>query len=409
MTKFLKTASIIACMAALTPHANAGTPDHYQSDEELAMVDKKPQPGQLTAGDYDDILNPELFKLYVDKMLQGKLKGKNLPYVEAQNRVDIHVVDRNGEDFPLADISLKDSEGKEGLKLRTGANGLSYIYPNLDELTPDHILSVTVDAFETVDTNLDSEMITEGGLIKVSLDAKRRPIEKLDLLLTFDATGSMGDEMRYLKAEFEAIVEEISLRHPHIDMRHGLILYRDKGDEYVVKDFPFTDDLGRFQSTLNKQKARGGGDMPEAMHTALQRGLTLDWREDSLKVNLLVADAPPHDNKIYETWEAGLASRNLGIHLVPLAGSGVDKTAEFMMRNMATITKGRYLFLTDDSGIGNAHAEPTVDCYVVTHLDGLVTRVLDGLITGERQEPNTDDIIRQVGNYQAGRCLIDQQ
>ncbi len=126
-------------------------------------------------------------------------------------------------------------------------------------------------------------------------------------------------------------------------------------------------------------------------------------------MNLLVADAPPHANKIYETWEAGLASRNRGIHIVPLAGSGVDKTAEFMMRNMAHLTKGRYLFLTDDSGIGNAHAEPTVDCYVVTHLDGLVTRVLDGLITGERQEPDADDIIRRVGNYQAGRCKIDQQ
>lgn len=409
MIKFLTTASIIACMAAFTPIANAGTPNAYQSDEELAMVDKKPQPGQLTAGDYDDILNPELFKLYVDKMLQEKLKGKNLPYVEAQNRIDIHVIDSDGKDYPLADISLKDSEGEESVKLRTGANGLSFIYPNLDEITPDHVLSITVDAFETVDTKVDSKTIAEGGLVTVSLDAKRRPIDKVDLLLTFDATGSMGDEMRYLKAEFEAIVEEISLRHPHIDMRHGLIVYRDKGDEYVVKDFPFTEDIKRFQDTLNLQKATGGGDMPEAMHTALQRGLTLDWREDALKINLLVADAPPHDNKIYETWDAGIASRNLGIQIVPLAGSGVDKTAEFMMRNMAHITKGRYLFLTDDSGIGNAHAEPTVDCYVVTHLDGLVTRVLDGLITGERQEPDMDDIIRRVGNYEAGRCKIDQQ
>ena len=409
MTKFLKTASIIACMAALVPHAKAGTPDPYQSDEELAMVDQKPQPGQLTAGDYDDILNPELFKLYVDRMLQEKLKGKNLPYVDAQNRIDIHVVDRDGEDFPLADISVKDSEGEESVKLRTGANGMSYIYPNLDEVTPDHVLSVTVDAFETVDTKVSSKTIAEGGRVTVSLDAKRQPVDKVDLLLTFDATGSMGDEMRYLKAEFEAIIEEISLRHPDIDMHHGLILYRDKGDEYVVRDFPFTDQLRQFQSDLDKQAATGGGDFPEAMHTALQKGLTLNWREDALKVNLLVADAPPHANKIYETWEAGLASRNRGIHIVPLAGSGVDKTAEFMMRNMAHLTKGRYLFLTDDSGIGNAHAEPTVDCYVVTHLDGLVTRVLDGLITGERQEPDADDIIRRVGNYQAGRCKIDQQ
>ena len=138
-------------------------------------------------------------------------------------------------------------------------------------------------------------------------------------------------------------------------------------------------------------------------------GLKMEWREDALKVNLLVADAPPHDKDISETWEAGLLSRSRGIHIVPLAASGVDKTAEFMMRGMAQMTTGRYLFLTDDSGIGNAHAEPTVDCYVVTQLDGLVTRVLNSLITGEREEPKDGEIIRSVGNYQSGICAVDSQ
>lgn len=147
--------------------------------------------------------------------------------------------------------------------------------------------------------------------------------------------------------------------------------------------------------------------MPEAMHTAMTAGLKMDWREDALKVNLLVADAPPHDKDISDTWDSGLSSRNRGIHIVSLSGSGVNKTAEFMMRGMSQMTGGRYLFLTDDSGIGNAHAEPTVDCYIVTRLDGLVTRVLNSLITGERDEPKSEDIIRSVGNYQSGVCAMD--
>jgi len=145
-----------------------------------------------------------------------------------------------------------------------------------------------------------------------------------------------------------------------------------------VRDFAFTGDFEAFRTNLNNQRADGGGDFPEAMHEALRRGLDFTWRADAVKVNLLVADAPPHAPDIAATWDAALVSRQHGIHIVPLAASGVDKTAEFLMRASAQITGGRYLFLTDDSGIGNPHAEPAVDCYVVTRLDSLLTRVLSG-------------------------------
>lgn len=188
-----------------------------------------------------------------------------------------------------------------------------------------------------------------------------------------------------------------------------MVVYRDSGDEYVVKDVPFTGNLRSFKKELNKQSAAGGGDTPEAMHQALETGLGLKWRDDAIKVNLLVADAPPHQRHISETWDHALISRTEGIHIVPIATSGVDKTAEFMMRSMAQITGGRYLFLTDDSGIGNPHAEPTVDCYVVTRLDSLVTRVLNSLVSGTREEPRADEIVRTVGNYDAGVCHLEQQ
>jgi hypothetical protein len=35
---------------------------------------------------------------------------------------------------------------------------------------------------------------------------------------------------------------------------------------------------------------------------------------------------------------------------------------------MAALTQGRYILLTDDSGIGNAHAEPDIACHVATRL-----------------------------------------
>ena len=139
----------------------------------------------------------------------------------------------------------------------------------------------------------------------------------------------------------------------------------------------------------------------------MAKGLEFSWRDDAVKVNMLVADAPPHDEDIQSTWESGLISRTRGIHIVPLAASGVDDTAEFLMRSMGQVTGGRYLFLTDDSGVGNAHAEPTVDCYVVTRLDSLVERVLVDLISGQRVEPDGDEVIRVVGDYKAGICKVE--
>ena len=65
-------------------------------------------------------------------------------------------------------------------------------------------------------------------------------------------------------------------------------------------------------------------------------------------------------------------------------------------------------FLTDDSGIGLPHAEPTVDCYVVTRLDQLVERVMMSLITGARVEPEGEDVIRTIGNYRNGICAIEE-
>ena len=74
------------------------------------------------------------------------------------------------------------------------------------------------------------------------------------------------------------------------------------------------------------------------------------------------------------------------------------------MRAAAAATQSRYLFLTDDSGVGDPHATPQVKCYVVTRLDGLLRRVLDGQISGRRIEPTISEVIRPVGPYRDGVC-----
>lgn len=367
----------------------------------------EPQAGLLTAGDYDDVLNPDLYQSYLDKALQGELGYKDLPYVDAARRIEIEVTDRLGKPMPLARVSLTTASGEPMFPLRTGADGKAYLYPNYDALEPGTTITVTTENAPPLTSTLSEKQLETGATISFDISADRQKVDELDLLLTLDATGSMTDEMAYLQTELLSILDRVSRANDGVDIQAGLIVYRDIGDEYVTRTFDFTDKPEDFYTNLMAQSADGGGDRPEAMQIALQEGLDFSWREDAVKVNLLVADAPPKDYDIAETWDMALISRSRGIHIVPLAASGIDGTAEFLMRAMGQVTGGRYLFLTDDSGIGNPHAEPTVDCYVVTRLDSLVQRVLESLVTGVRVEPEGEEVIRTVGNYRAGLCKLE--
>jgi hypothetical protein len=60
-----------------------------------------------------------------------------------------------------------------------------------------------------------------------------------------------------------------------------------------------------------------------------------------------------------------------------------------------------------------ADAPPAIDCYLVTRLDALVRRVIDSQISGRRIEPDDGEVMRSVGKYDAGKCVLpsgfDQQ
>jgi hypothetical protein len=229
--------------------------------------------------------------------------------------------------------------------------------------------------------------------------------QALDFMLVMDATGSMGDEMNYLTTEFKDIINSVKSQFPTTSIRFGLTVYRDIGDDYVVKSFDFTESVETMQSQLAAQSADGGGDYPEAMEQALERVNQSQWRTgNTLRLVFLVADAPPHTDKLEAALAQAKIARSQGLRFYPLAASGVADEAEYIMRLAAATTHGRYLFLTDDSGVGNPHSEPKIPCYVVTRLDQLMIRVISSELSGQRVEPQPEQILRSVGEQQNGVC-----
>jgi hypothetical protein len=360
----------------------------------------RPQSGQLTAGEHDDLLNPELYAHYARKSNLGQ-EVRGLPMLDTSRVLTVTVKDGAGRPVPFAGVEVACADGNR-MRLSTLADGTVTLFPQVDRLGSNVRIRTGTEQWREV-------AIAQGrGGQRIDFTVSRvaPAVRKLDLLLAIDTTGSMGDEISYLQSELGAILQSLRQRHPGLDLRVGFVFYRDIGDNYVTSTFPLTADFGAAQAELRQHGASGGGDYPEAMDQALIRAAGQPWRPDAVKTMLLVADAPPHDENFGTTWLAARHLRANRVQIVPVAASGVADKAEYAMRAMAALTQSRYTFLTDDSGIGNPHAAPAIDCYLVTRLDALLRRVIDSQLSGRRIEPHDQEIIREVGQYDNGRCII---
>jgi hypothetical protein len=202
----------------------------------------------------------------------------------------------------------------------------------------------------------------------------------VDIVFVVDATGSMRDEIDYLKAELEDVIQQVKDTLPGTDLSLGSVFYRDQGEEYVTRKTPLSSVISRTTDFIQQQEAQGGGDNPEAVEEALKVAVEeMNWRpEATARLMFVVLDAPPHQSpEILATLErVTLQAAAKGIRIVPIACSGIDKSTEYLMRSLALATNGTYTFLTDDSGVGYSHIEPTTDSYDVEKLNGLLARVI---------------------------------
>lgn len=242
-----------------------------------------------------------------------------------------------------------------------------------------------------------------------ALATKGSPHGELDVQLVLDTTGSMGDELSYLQSEFDSIAQRVHDKFPQVTPRWSLVVYRDKGDDYVTRNFDFTTDTNKFRTNLRAQAAGGGGDIPEAVVQGLEVGSQQNWRPASTvaKIAFWVADAPAHPGEGKQLATVVRTLKSKGVHVYPIASSDTNDAAEYQMRSTAQMTGGRYVFLTNDSGVGNGHAEPHIPCYAVTRLDSAILRSIETEMTGKRASVDETEVMRNVGTPDAnGKCKL---
>lgn len=244
--------------------------------------------------------------------------------------------------------------------------------------------------------------------------AQRNPASRdqvatgLDLAIVLDTTGSMGDELDFIETEIDGIVQDLYAGMPGLSLRLGLVTYRDEGDDYVTRSYDFVDEVVAFRQSVAAERSDGGGDFPEAMDQGLAAANQLDWRlaDNVAKVIFVIADAPAHSEKFQRLIQEIDLAREQDRVIFPVAASGADKSLELLMRYMAQDSGGRYVFLTDDSGLGDSHLEPSIPCYLVQKLNKLMVRLSASVIKGAYIPPRDEEIIRAVGDPQDGLCQL---
>lgn len=237
------------------------------------------------------------------------------------------------------------------------------------------------DAYYITDGSGNKLMSPTGFSSGVNLLAVERSCgvtSDVDIAFVVDATGSMGDEIEFLKLELEDVIRNTMDNYKSLSLRAASVFYRDKGDAYLTRNVPFNDDLLKTINFIKLQSAGGGGDTPEAVDDALTTALdSLQWNPKArTRIMFLILDAPPHNEAKERIRLLIQKAAAIGVRIIPVACSGTDKSTEFLLRSMALATNGTYTFLTNHSGVGNSHIEPTTDKYEVELLGNLLQRII---------------------------------
>ncbi len=367
-----RAAPTAAVIAAATAAATAVVESSPPSDDSSPASER--QGIALAAGEVNDNERWDEYVYY-----RNQYSGPPVYDVDVTERYVITVTDANGRPVHNARVRVSTAEVAlfEG---RTYANGQTLFFPRAFDGS-EEAESFTLD----VETDEESQQLefARGEVLDwvVTLDLVQPSSGgsvPLDILFLLDATGSMADEIDQIKDSLLSISSRISDLPSQPDLRFGMVAYRDRGDEFVTRVYDFEADALRFLDTIRGVVADGGGDDPESLNEALHVAVhEPDWRsEDAIRLMFLIADAPPHLDYVedYSYADEMIEAQRRGIKTFAIASSGLGQQGEYVLRQIAQHTMGRFIFIVYGGAGTTSH---DVGEYTVERLDDLVVSLVE--------------------------------
>lgn len=348
----------------------------------------------LTAGQVDDNAK---YQEYLQYLKDYASYNGPVNLIDVSQRLFVRVLD--GAQMPVAGARVQLFDGDRSVFVgETMSDGRAMFLPRAAGITQTTQFRAVISRGQanveaTVAAGGPEQVITLAGL-----GAKdNEGAVGVDLVFLLDATGSMADEIDHIKQTVGSIAQRIEQLPGSSAPRFALVAYRDRGDDYVTRQWDFTSDIGQFSANLATVKAGGGGDIPESVNAGLHDAIHLQgWADNStgrhLRMIVLVGDAPPHLNYANDYSYPQLlneAAAN-GIKIFPVGASNLEADGEYIFRQFAQVTQGQFVFLTYANGVSGAPGSLTdkhVSDFTVQNLDSLIVGLVAGEIANQTGQP----------------------
>jgi len=378
---------LIFALLALTFMASCSKEEDVAEESEFAdesaLPDDQTQPGGgvITAGEWCDLAHWDFWNSLLENTEYAQMPS--VWSFKTSGRISVNIKNQNTENQIDVAVQLLGAGDVVLWESKTDNFGNAELWANQNSSSDPALSDLKLKVNGTVFSDLKEYSQGVNNLTINNL--YQHPENSIDIAFVVDATGSMGDELDYLKTELLDIITTVKRQNPTAGINLGSVFYRDEGDDYVTVKSDFSQNITQTTNFIKQQSAGGGGDFPEAVHTALDVAVnSMQWSATATsRVIFLVLDAPPHnDAQIIDNLHTIINSASKkGIKIVPVTAGGIDKETEFLMRYISIVTNGTYVFITNHSGIGDEHLEPTVGEYEVEYLNNLIIRLITKYLT----------------------------
>ena len=359
--------------AAEAPRSESASESAAKSEPAPASESSRTESrtASIEAGKVDDNEQWEEYLQYRSEYI-----GPLVHNLDVTERYIISVTNAAGHPVPNAAVHVS----FDGISLFEGltyANGQALFFPKIVKESSDaQVFSVLVEKNgigQSVEFNRAEDL---NWAIQLELEDQPLAQVPLDVLFLLDATGSMADEINQIKSTLLSISHRISDLPSQPDLRFGMVTYRDRGDAFITRTYPFEQNIMEFVASIQGVVADGGGDEPESLNEALHVAVNqMDWRlGETIRLVFLIADAPPHLDyqEDYDYAEEMVRASQRGIKIFPIASSGLNTQGEYILRQIAVHTMGRFIFILYGGSTSHDVGE-----YTVENLDDLVVNLVE--------------------------------
>jgi len=370
--------------------------------------------GVLTGGETNDLGKWELWNDMVKTALDEQIKlWKIHPY----HRYAVLLQTEDGMPVHGAKVSLINKQKAKIWEAVTDNTGAAQLWKGIYQNSLDtSVIEIQISYKGKMET-ISNPIEFQKGINTKKLSVLYEKSNDVDIAFVVDATGSMGDEIDFLKEELNDIIKSTQSKYEKINLRLGSVFYRCKGNSYTTRMITLTNEFSAVMDFIKEQNADEGG--TESVEIALDDAIhKLKWRENArTRIMFLVLDEPSgySDDVIKKLQEQIQLAAKKGIKIIPIVASGSgnadihDRNLEFLMRSSALATNGNYIFMTDHSGVGGKHTEPILDNYEVELLNDIITRTIENNIyMPEKVKPEDPEIIPDTLMVTNSKEMVDE-